>query len=204
LFDFLPNTVAETIHQHRVIASDLARLHALRDALDQGYKNVAWLDADFLVFDPIRFVLPEQPYAVGREVWVQYDKNGKLKVYKKVHNAFLMFRQGNSFLEFYTETAERLLWLHQATMPPQYIGPKLLTALHNIAILPVLETAGMLSPMVVSDIVNGGGAALDRFVEQSPESITAANLCISSCNRDEVSGEYMETLIDILLDKKSV
>jgi hypothetical protein len=67
----------------------------------------------------------------------------KLRAYVKVRNAFLMFRKGNHFLDFYTATAQRLLRLNQGSMPPQFIGPKLLTALHNVAICPVMETAGM-------------------------------------------------------------
>jgi hypothetical protein len=50
--------------------------------------------------------------------------------YVKVHNAFMMFRQGNHFPDFYTDAAERLLDLNQGAMPAQFIGPKLLTALH--------------------------------------------------------------------------
>ena len=81
----------------------------LQQALREGSETVVWLDADFLIFDPLGFVLPEGPYAVGREVWVQHDQDGRQKVYKKVHNAFLMSRKGDSFLDFYADTAERLL-----------------------------------------------------------------------------------------------
>ena len=187
LFDCLSAELLDKTHHQKVVASDLARLFVLKDALVRGYKTVVWLDADFLIFNAAGFLLPDHPYAVGREVWVQNDRHGKLKVYKKVHNAFLMFRQGNSFLDFYSDTAERLLLLHQGTMPPQYIGPKLLTALHNVAQLPVLETAGMLSPAVIKAILNQRGAALDLFAAQSPGMPLAANLCVSICEKGEVS-----------------
>jgi hypothetical protein len=181
-----------------VIAADLARLLVLQDALEDGWQTVVWLDADFLVFDPAAFVLPATDCAVGREVWVQQDRHGKLRVYRKVHNALLMFRQGNSLLDFYADTARRLLSRNQGTMPPQYLGPKLLTALHNIALLPVLENAGMLSPLVCRDLIRGGGAALDLFVEHSTQPLAAANLCVSSCERGELTGDEMEQLIDVL------
>jgi hypothetical protein len=129
---------------------------------------------------------------------VQHDRQDKLKSYKKVHNAFLMFRKGNSFLDFYADTAQRLLTQNKGSMPPQFIGPKLLTALHNVANLPVLETAGMLSPMVVRDILAGEGPALDLFVKHSPEPVAAANLCGSSCEGGELAGEEMDGLVEAL------
>jgi len=201
LFENVPADILEKTRQQKMITADFARLFVLQDAL-QNYQTVVWLDADFLIFSPEAFVLPDQPYAVGREVWVQLDKNGKLKAYKKVHNAFLMFRQGNPFLDFYTDTAERLVRENTGTMPPQFIGPKLLTALHNVSKLPVLETAGMLSPMVIKELVNGGGPALELFTTNSPATIAGANLCISSCDNNEVPGREMEQVIESLLAHK--
>ena len=204
LFDCLPASIAAKTQLQTVIATDLARLLTLKEALNRGYETVVWMDADFLIFDPSRFSLPDQSYAVGREVWVQHDRRRRLKSYKKIHNAFLMFLQGNSFLDFYADTAERLLRLNNGPVPPQFIGPKLLTALHNVAGLPVLESAGMLSPMVIRDILAGEGPALDLFVQDSPQPIAAANLCVSSCDRDEVADREMECLIDIMLANAGV
>lgn len=201
LFDGVPDGLLRKTREQKVVATDLARLTVLQDALRENYKTVIWLDADFLIFDAEAFVIPDLDCAVGREVWVQYDRHGKLKVYKKVHNAFLMFSAGNSFLGFYEDTAKRLLSLNQGTMPVQYIGPKLLTALHNVAILPVLETAGMLSPLVCKDIIQGGGAALDLFIGNSRQPAAAANLCVSSCERNEVTASEMGQVIDALMNK---
>ncbi len=202
LFDIVPARLLQKIRHQSVIATDLARLFILQDVLSRDYQTVIWLDADFLIFNAAEFVIPELPYAVGREIWVQHDRLGKLKVYKKVHNAFLMFRKANRFLDFYAETAERLLLLNHGTMPPQFIGPKLLTALHNVAQLPVLETAGVLSPLVIKDVIRGEGPALCLFMDNSLQVITAANLCASSCERDDVSDKEMEQLIVMLLDQK--
>ena len=201
LFELLPENILNKTQNQKVIATDLARLLHIKKYLDRGYQRVVWLDADFMIFNPEDFNLPDIPYAVGREVWVQEDKNKKLKVYKKVHNAFLMFSQNNSFLDFYIETAERFILNNTGTMPPQFIGPKLLTALHNICNLPVMETAGMLSPMVIKSIISGEGMALQYFNKHSPEPIAGANLCISSCNRQEVSESEMVKLISVLSAK---
>jgi len=159
LFDSVPESLLQKTAQQRVITTDLARLYLLQTSLRRGYQTVVWCDADFMIFKPIEFVLPDATYALGREVWIQADFNNKPRAYSKVHNAFLMFRQDNVFLDFYADTAERLLRQNTGRMSPQFIGPKLLTALHNIVICPVLETAGMLSPMVIKDIVRGGTRA---------------------------------------------
>lgn len=199
LFDGIPADLREKLNGLKVVASDLARLNVLHVALSQGYETVVWLDADFLIFNPEKFVLPDDNCAVGREVWVQLDEQNKLKVYKKVHNAFLMFRQGNCFLPFYTETAERLIRKNQGGIPPQFVGPKLLTALHNVIHLPIMELAGMLSPQVNKEIVQGGGEALNLFNKHSPCPIAGANLCISSREKDDLTCADMEQLITILL-----
>jgi hypothetical protein len=198
LFERVPGALLRKTRAQPVIATDLARLRVLQEALAEHYRAVIWLDADVLVFDPAAFRPPDTAYAVGREVWVQPDGQGRLKVYRKVHNAFLLFRRGNPFLDFYADTAERLLALNRGTMPPQYLGPKLLTALHNVAQLPVLESAGMLSPAVCRDILDGGGAALDLFRAHSMQPPAAANLCVSSCDRQELVAADMERLIDAL------
>lgn len=187
-----------------VIASDLGRLHRLREALGEGYDCVVWMDADFLIFNPSNFHLLDVPYALGREVWVQLDRDGALKVYKKVHNAFLMFRRDNSFLSYYIETAERLLRLNSGSMPPQFIGPKLLTALHNIAQMPVMESAGMLSPMIINELIQNGDEGLSLFKQYSPEPIAAANLCISSCDREQLTPEQMQTFVTKVIHDKSL
>ena len=203
LFDYVPTELRHKTETQRVIATDLARLKALQMYLAQGYKCAIWCDADFLIFSPSNFNLSNENYAVGREVWVQTDnKNAqKLTAHIKVHNAFLLFRQGNSFLDFYTDTAEKLLSLNQGPMPPQFIGPKLLTAIHNIAQCPVQEMAGMLSPPVIQDIANQGGPALNLFLQRSPQSITAANLCSSLYAQDKVGSEQMDQCITALLHK---
>jgi hypothetical protein len=189
LFDYVPDKLVKKVQYQPVIATDLARLKLLQVKLNEKYQTVIWCDADFLIFSPSQFILSKDPYALGREVWIQYDKNNpnRLITKVKVHNAFMMFRKNNAFLDFYTETAERLLALNTGSMPPQFIGPKLLGAIHNIAQCYVLETAGMLSPAVIKDIANGGGEALNLFNNKSKCRITAANLCSSLFARNEMS-----------------
>jgi hypothetical protein len=182
-----------------VIASDLARLISLQQGLAEGYDCVVWCDADFLIFDANGFVLPGSEYALGREVWVQHDAQQRLRSFVKVHNALLMFRRGNSFLDFYRASAERLLRLNQGRMAPQFIGPKWLTALHNIAPCPVMESAAMLSPLVMRDVIAGQGEALRLFRSKSPVTPAGANLSSSLTGLEGFTDAEMHSLLDILL-----
>ena len=182
-----------------VIATDLARLVQMRQALEEGYETVLWCDADFLVFAPEQLSLRNESFALGREIWVQQGTRGGLKAFFRVHNAYMMFRRGNPFLDFYINSAQRLLLLNSGRMPPQFIGPKLLSALHNICYFPVEERAGMLSPLVIGDLLGGGHAALELMRQRSVAPAAAANLCSSSVQRGEVTDPQMQALIQHLL-----
>lgn len=183
LFDYVPAWVLEKVGTQLVIATDLARLRLMQHYLHKGYERVVWLDADMLVFAPDHFTLPEVPHAVGREVWVQKNKE-QLKAYRKVHNAFLMATNGDSFLPFYADTAERLLTQARLPIVPQFIGPKLLTALHNLSGLLVEERAGMLSPLALKAVLEGGGEALSLTLEGHEARPAAFNLSASYCARE--------------------
>lgn len=198
IFTSLDSELIEKTASQKVIASDLARLKAIQQALAKGYQRVIWCDADFLIFNAQQFILPESSFALGREVWVQEDNNSQLRAYTKVHNAFLMFCQGNHFLDYYSASAEQLLRANQGRMPPQFIGPKLLTALHNMVTCPVMETAGMLSPLVIRDILKGNGKALQLFKQKSSYFPAGANLCSSMTDSAGFSNTEMRCLIEKL------
>lgn len=83
-------------------------------------------------------------------------------------------------------------------MPPQYIGPKLLTALHNMLHFPVVENAGMLSPAVSIDLLNGDGAALDLFLRHHQQMPAGVNLSASLVAQIPLSRIDMLQLIEVL------
>jgi len=183
-----------------VVASDLARLIVLQEALAEGYARVVWVDADVLVIEPDGFELPMADALFGREVWVQQDGGrARLKTYRKIHNALMAFMAGEPVLPFYRMSAERILGRYDpesGPMVPQLIGPKLITLLHNAIGFDVLEEAGMLSPLVARDILKGGGAALDRFLTASAAAPLAINLCGSSVRNSELTDAEMAELIE--------
>lgn len=199
LFERLPADLRARTADRPAIAADLARLAACRAALDDGADAVVWLDADTLVVDPHGWRLPEADYALGREVWVQRE-SGRVRDFVKVHNAYLLFRPGNPFLDFYRHAAERIVRAHAGPMAPQIVGPKLLTALHNLVRCPVDERAAMLPPAVIEDLLAGGGAALDRFRRCSRAAPAALNLCASLVGRDVGEGALVEAMDRLLED----
>ncbi|WP_405228134.1 hypothetical protein [Lentisalinibacter sediminis] len=200
LFDPVPDHLRERLRGQPVVASDLARLIALRAALDEGFEAVVWCDADFLVFDPERLALPAESYAVGREVWIEERGAGRTpRARVKVHNAFLLFRRGNPFLDFVIDAVLRLLAAHPSPYPPQFAGPKLLTALQNIVGFPVAERAGMLSPPVIRDLAAGGGPCLELFRARSPEPVAGANLCASLAGGREMADSEVDEAIARLM-----
>ena len=200
MFDLVEAGLLARIGEQTVIATDLGRLRLLQQGLESGYDCVIWCDADFLIFRPDEFILPTHAFAFGREIWVQNDDNGRMRAYPKLHNAFMMFRRGNACLEFYLDTAERLVRLNQGGMPPQFIGPKLLTALHNIARFPVMDSAGMLSPLVMRDLLAGGGDALELLRQKSAVVLAGVNLSSSLTAAEGFSQAAMEKLIRLLQD----
>lgn len=212
LFDYLPTS--ELLQKYNaVIASDLARLRCLK-ALLADYDRVIWCDADWLVMDVERFQPLQSSYAVGREVWVDRTHTENLKAFKKVHNAYLQFDRDNTFLDFYIETAASFLQKNTGGVPNQFIGPKLLTALHNVAGLTVHEQAGMLSPVLAAALLRREGLlsydeyenlsshAVDKviglFQQRSVASPLALNLSASCIEAAGLDADRILMLCDVL------
>lgn len=211
LFDLLPVDLRRKTAQQPVVASDMARLAAMRQALTSGYDRVVWFDADTLVIAPERLLLPAQDHVFGREVWVQPSMRGtekitadvspdRLRVYDKIHNAFMCFSAGNPFLEFYLYAAQRLVAGHQGPMVSQLVGPKFLATLNNLLKLPVLESAAVLCPLVLQDLLQGSiaGAALQLFRRHTRVTPAALNLCGSMVTDGSVDDADMTALIERL------
>ena len=194
LFDVLDAALLAKTREQLVVATDLARLHWMQCLL-RDYQAVLWLDADSLILGGCEFHLPDTDFAVGRETWVQAH-DGRPRLYRKVHNAALFARRGGVELPFYLRTARHLLSQYAHThMPAQFIGPKLLTALHNIAGFDVLEQANALPPLVARDLLNEGGRYLDAYRLALTQQPFVLNLCASSVSGGQFSeGQMLELL----------
>jgi hypothetical protein len=186
LFARLPEALRERFADQPVVLADLARLEWLRETLAHGYARAIWCDADLLIFDD--FVPNNDGDVFGRECWVQLDGK-KLRSYRKIHNAWLQFQAGSSTLDFYIDRATRLLERVTPPVVPLFIGPKLLTAWHNIVAFDTEERVGMLSPLAMQGLLEGGSPALEMLIAGHEEPLCALNLSASceGCNVDGVT-----------------
>lgn len=208
IFEMIPPWVLDVAGARKQMAVDIARLRWTQDLLDQNWAKVIWLDADALIFNPNAMVVDApEGFAFGREHWVQPgDKDGALKVYKNVHNAFMVFTdQGRWALDFYLESALRILKSAGPNTPPQLVGPKLLTALNNVVQFPLIDCVGMASPLVLADVARGGGDAWEALAQAHENAIAGLNLCTSLLGTtvDDVEIDHMllSTVTDKLLSK---
>jgi hypothetical protein len=190
LFDRLPPVLRARLVAQQVVASDLARLLWLREVLDEGHARAIWCDADLLLFSD--FSPPAADHAFGREVWVQASGRG-LRSYRKIHNAYLLFSAQSVVLPYYLDRARHLLERVELPVVPQFVGPKLLTAWHNIVPFAVEERVGMLSPLALRDLNRGGGPALARTLAGHAGRPCAFNLCASAMTASDATRPLQES-----------
>ena len=187
IFSLCPSWFHEKLGNRMPIRSDLARLLYTRHAL-QFYDRVVWFDIDCFIFAPRNLILKPEPYTFGQERWVQPHKKNGWKIYKNVCNAFFQFQRENSFLDFYIETAQKMIRrVDKQYIAPQMIGPKLLTAIHNIVQLPITTMVGSASPWLIQECAQRGGPLLQQ-VKQSIDGdrCAAVNLCSSLFENEPV------------------
>lgn len=207
IFDLVPDWYQQKAGAYKQISTDYARLVIARNLLNEGYDRVIWADADVLVFNPEGLDIElSSGCAFGREVWVQLDGKGKLKAYKNVHNAFCCFCKDSTFLDFYAEACLRIIGRSNGRLPPQIVGPKLLTALHNIVGFPLIEQVGMISPLVANDIAAGASQAVMKLSTELRVPLAAANLSASlvgqTGGKNQVSDAIMERACRKLIKTK--
>ena len=198
IFRLVPGWYRDKIGNRKPVATDYARLILMQKALEQGYEQVIWLDADVLVFDQSLELEFEGSCAFGQEVWVQaVDETFAAR--RNVHNAVCVFRKGCPVLPFLVYTVESIIRrIDPQHIAPQIAGPKLLTALHSICGFALLPQVGALSPDVVADMCEGGGPALNLLRRKSVIKPKAVNLCASLIRPQEA-----EKVIEILLGSVS-
>lgn len=192
LFDRLPADLRSKTCGRSAMQADLARLLWIREVLAQGEAaRVAWLDADVFVFRPERLDLTLGPHthAFGREVWVDREarpnRTETVRVRRHVHNAVCVFGPEDPVLPFLIHVTARLLTRASTDrVPPQFVGPKLLTHLHGVSDFPLIESVGMASPLVLRDLATaGGGSAWDALCLSHTAPLGALNLCASLVGR---------------------
>lgn len=183
-FDLVPPDLAAKCGGRLQMLADLARLTLARRLLEEeGWNRAVYADADFLVWDAPALRLEDMETdrgaGFGQEHWVSRD-GPRLKLHRNVHNAFMLFDRGGSVLPFYEETARALLARLDGGVPPQFLGPKLLSALNGPASFALLPQAGALSPDAAADLLgDADGRAWAHMEAALPRRLGGANLCAS-------------------------
>lgn len=186
-FSVVPEWYMEKVGKKLPIAADYARLVFLQRALEEGFDQVIWLDADVLVFDQSLAFDFTGTCAFGHEVWVQ-ERGGRLEARTNVHNAVCVFRQGCVILPFLLHTVMVMMRkVDPMHLAPQFVGPKLLNALHPLCDFALLPQVGALSPLVVADICKGSDGALKLMLQKSRQPPLAVNLCGTLIGADEAA-----------------
>ena len=85
------------------------------------------------------------------------------------------------------------------------MGPKLYTHLNNLISFSILESAGMMAPAVMNDLIVGQGQALNCHLKALKEPMAAVNLSRSLIDNtiDEipVTNDLFEQTIDVLVNR---
>ncbi len=204
LFGRVPAELRRCFAEQPAVLADLARLQWLKDVLSEGFARAIWVDADVLLFRDFDLAGPGD--YLGREVWIQGDLR-RPRSFRKVHNAWLQFHRDSVFLPYYIDRASALLQRAKPPVVPQFIGPKLLTAWHNIAAFNVEERIGMSSPLVTRELLgllrDGPGTdtpALRLLADGHRQGLCGLNLCASYENRTEDGVHHGPADYDELID----
>ncbi|MDG2243209.1 MAG: hypothetical protein P8L66_06905 [Rhodospirillaceae bacterium] len=182
IFDLVPLDLREKFSTQIPLQIDIARLLWARNVLDNDttVERVIWLDADVFVFAPeVIHIDPEVDFAVGRQIWIQSGTGDEFRTYRQVHNAILVINRSTPVLDFLIQTVLTLAGRHDGLAAPQFLGPKLLTALHNIVGFSVIDSVGMVSPLALRDLAAVDGPALTRLRSETKTPLGAVNLCSS-------------------------
>lgn len=179
LFDTVPAWFRERVGGHKVIMSDLGRLHLGKRLLER-YDRAIWVDADVVVFDPDRLDLDVRAgYALCREGWLSRTAEGQLSWSSRVNNMVLVLGRDNPFVDFYIHACESIVREARGPVGNLDIGTRFLTILSQAMPIPQLTSVTVLSPLLLAAIRAGDDALLEIYMKRLGAPVRAANLCHS-------------------------
>ena len=197
IFDLVAPELRAKLKGRTPILADIARLELMQQHLDKEGGQALWIDADSLVLNPHWCPVFDSPASFGQEFWVQDDPGcDGWRHYQSPHNAFISFSAGSPILPFLRYAATNLLErVDTQKLAPQFVGPKLLKALHNLCPFTLHEQAGALSPALAIELVKEPGPAVNYYRDKGGPALSVVNLCQSLVG-SQVSVAAMSDLID--------
>jgi hypothetical protein len=177
-FELCPEWYRQRVERNILLMSDLARLLAARKLRDEGFERAIWVDADLLIFAPKAFEPHnDEKFAFNTELWVNREQ-GKFVGRWRVNNAVCRFDRGNPFLEFYIDACERIVrHAPSGAIDRLSVGTNFLTALHQLAPLPLMRCVGTFNPILMEHLARGQLEPLRAYRQHVGQPIGAANLC---------------------------
>ncbi|XOV82504.1 MAG: hypothetical protein ACFHXK_16795 [bacterium] len=205
LFDRLPRWYWQKVGDRKAIAADLARLLWVSEELASGaYDVVAWVDIDVFVMDPQQLqIAPRSSCVFGYEHWLQPKTQAvqsavglagpqHFTVRKNVHNAFCAFKPDCPVLAFLIEAILRMVQRVDVDfLAPQFVGPKLLSSLHNIVGFELEPRVGAISPALRAALLQKDDVLVSKGM---PQPLLAANLCASLASSPGEMNQLLHTL----------
>jgi hypothetical protein len=177
-FDFCPAWYRQRVEQNILLMSDLARLVAARNLLDEGFDRAIWIDADLLIFAPAAFDIETgENFAFNTELWVNREQ-GRFIGWRRVNNAVCTFDRGNCFLDFYIDACQRIARQpSNAPLDRLSVGTEFLSALHKLTPLPLIRSVATFNPILMEHLAHRDAEPLRAYRRYFAHPIGAANLC---------------------------
>ncbi|OAM87613.1 hypothetical protein OH491_21595 [Termitidicoccus mucosus] len=178
-FDRVPDDIRPQASAHKCVLSDYARLAVARELLGEGYDRAIWIDADALVFDPVRFDLAQTTgYAFCREIWIHSVVFGRPQFKLTVNNSVSLFCRDQRLIDFYLDCAHRTL-LRSPSPGPLVIGTDFLEGLRRVVDFPLITNVGILGPDLARAYLRDDPRFLRPYLAYQTSTIAAANICLS-------------------------
>jgi hypothetical protein len=211
-FDYVPDWYKDKVDGKLNLVADLARLELAKEFLAEGYDRTIWVDADVVIFAPnLLNIETTTEYLLCREVWLDLEEGeslegGQIDCSNRVTNAWLLFTQNNSFLDFYIYACKEIIKNKTGRISRIDVSTRFLTRLYQLMELPFFENMGLFSPITMYGIIHNKEYLTKSYMREFGLPIYAANLCMSFRNINHrgitMTDEMYEKLIDKLLKTK--
>lgn len=209
-FDLVPEWYRKKTGNQMQLVTDYARLIAAKKFLQKGFDRTIWVDADLVIFNPENFNIDiDQEFAFCKEVWIENRYNLPflgLNIEHKVNNAVSVFLRENNLLDFYLYACEEIIRNRNNGFTKLDVSTDFLTRLYKSMRFRLLDDVGLLSPLVLRDLVNEKSHYVSRYIKIFGTAINSANLCASLANtrknRILIDDEDLNYVVTKLLESK--